>query len=138
MVLGTHIPPRSFLADEEYVLASMLANLLREKGWDARAFGDPDEALEAAHSAPQTCWFVMSKSRRAPAWSSQRECDANPQIAKYSSSQRTPEPTAFLNLFVPRQRTSSFSSVLLEQIHLAMDHSHFQIMDEPARLANHA
>jgi len=52
MVSGTHIVPRIFLADEEYVLASILAGLLCEEGWDARAFGDPDEALKAAHSAP--------------------------------------------------------------------------------------
>ena len=52
MVSGTHVPARIFLADEEYVLASMLADLLRRKGLGCSGLGDPDEALEAAHSAP--------------------------------------------------------------------------------------
>ena len=46
------IPPRIFLADLEYVLVSIVAQMLLENGWDARAFGGTSEALKAALSAP--------------------------------------------------------------------------------------
>ena len=144
MVLGTPIPPRIFLADEEYVLASMLANLLREKGWDARAFGDPDAALEAAHSAPpdllvcdveisplSSLEFAKRMRRRSPACKVllfSTHSGTNSLLESVRSAAKD-----FILLFGPVHLNE-----LLEQIHLAMDHSHFQIMDEPAGLANHA
>ena len=41
-----------FIVDEEYLLASNLAEFLRMEGFEARSFAAPLEALEAAHESP--------------------------------------------------------------------------------------
>ncbi len=43
---------RVFIVDEEYMLASTLAQFLLLEGLDARPFAAPLEALEAAHTSP--------------------------------------------------------------------------------------
>jgi DNA-binding NtrC family response regulator len=129
VISGTRIPPRIFLADQEYLIASMLADLLREKGWDARAFGDPNEALDAARSAPPDLLV----------------CDVDfPPLSslEFATGIRRESPDCRVLLFSTYSGTNSllesvrsaaqdftllFGPVhlneLMEQIHLAMEHA---------------
>ena len=43
---------RIFIVDEEYLAASILAQLLCDEGLDAHSFGEPLQALEAANLGP--------------------------------------------------------------------------------------
>jgi DNA-binding NtrC family response regulator len=43
---------RIFIVDEEYLAASILAQLLCDEGLDAHSFGEPLQALEAASLGP--------------------------------------------------------------------------------------
>ena len=43
---------RIFIVDEEYLAASILAQLLCDEGLDAHSFGEPFQALEAASLGP--------------------------------------------------------------------------------------
>jgi two-component system, OmpR family, response regulator len=138
MISGTRVLPRIFLADQEYVLASMLAGLLREKGWDARAFSGPYEALDAAHSAPPDLLV----------------CDVEiPHLSslEFAERMRRQSPGCKVLLFSTHSGTNSllesirsaakdfvflFGPIhlkeLLDQIHLAMEHPHFQVTEKPA------
>jgi DNA-binding NtrC family response regulator len=138
MISGKCIQPRIFLADQEYVLASILADLLREKGWDARAFSGPYEALDAAHGAPPDLLV----------------CDVEiPQISslEFAKRIRHESPGCKVLLFSTHSGTNSllesirtaakdfillFGPVhlkeLLDQIHLAMEHPQFQVTAELA------
>jgi DNA-binding NtrC family response regulator len=42
--------PRVFVVDDEDVIASSLAIILRQSGFEAKSFTDPREAMSAAHS----------------------------------------------------------------------------------------
>ena len=52
MVSEASKQPRIFIVDEEYLAASILAQLLCDEGLDAHSFGEPHQTLEAASSGP--------------------------------------------------------------------------------------
>jgi DNA-binding NtrC family response regulator len=144
MISDTRMRYRIFLADEEYVLASMLADLLRQQGWDARAFRSPYEALEAAYSAPpdllvcdveipqlSSMEFAMRMRRRSPGCKVLLFSTHSGTNSLLESIRSTAKD--FILLFGPAHLNQ-----LLDEIHIAMDHPHFQITEQLARFAHPA
>jgi len=138
MISGKRVQPRIFLADQEYVLASMLAGLLREKGWDARAFGSPYEALDAAHSAPPdllVCDVEIPPLSSLEFAKRMRHESPRCKVLLFSTHSGTncllesirSAAKDFILLFGPVHLHE-----LLNQIQLAMNPPNFQITEEPA------
>ena len=48
----THVQPRIFVVDDEFVIATTLATILQRNGFDAVSFTEPLKALQAARLNP--------------------------------------------------------------------------------------